>query len=92
MFDREELLHEPSELEWVNSTGVQEALPLKVGQFGFTFGRVPIVFQVGEPSLTIIYQDGTEKAVEGNMLSIEDSASLFQRKNRIARIHVNIGN
>jgi hypothetical protein len=92
LFDRSELLTESAALNWVNSFGVKETLSLQPGQFGFTFCRVPVVYQVGELAMTVCYQDGTQKTFAGNQLSIEDSASMFERKNQICRIDVSIDN
>jgi len=87
----EEFHTAPHRFEYRSIQGADEAWDMPADSLGFTYCQTPVCYRLAETAgIDVKYADGSAARVEGNALSPEDSASLFVRDGRIARLMVDV--
>lgn len=86
----EEFLTAPTLFSYRNTAGEKTELSLNPGTLAFTYCQVPILYQLGNPGMQVIYKDGQRQSLTGNALGAETSQSVFERTGVVERIEVGI--
>lgn len=87
LFDRNELLTEPGELEFYDLNGDLVTIPIPESGFGLTLCQVPIIYQVGESDSIVVHSaSGETKEFAGVELDDSTSQQIFSRSGTIHKI------
>jgi len=87
LFDKAELLDEPSEFKFYDSSNNANALIIPTGSFAFTLFQIPFIYQAGDTdSVAIHFKNGESRAIRGTNIDPETSAQLFSRSNQIDKV------
>ncbi|MFT5403729.1 MAG: hypothetical protein ACI9DF_002567 [Verrucomicrobiales bacterium] len=87
LFDKRELLVEPSELTFYDLTGESKTIEIPAASFGFTLFQVPIIYQAGESDrIEVRFQTAELNVIDALQLDAKISGRLFDRSGTIERI------
>jgi hypothetical protein len=76
----DEFLSSPGTFAYFDAAGHLQKLRLKPGALAFTYGQVPVVYQLApKPSLTIVFADGRKQRQDALSLDRENSRAIFER-------------
>ena len=85
----EELLREPSTLDYYNVDGQETEVIVPANGLAFTFCQVPIIVQQNdEARIALTFNDGTVQTIIGHQLSPELSRSIFLRDGTVRQLTV----
>ena len=86
---KSEFLSTADSLSYFDIAGNQQSVDLQVGQLGFTYCQVPVVYSLAdETSIVITLADGSEKAISGDAIDAETSLAIFDKTGEIVKINV----
>jgi hypothetical protein len=84
------LAHEES-FVYYDLNGAKKQIDLGKGQVGFTFCKVPVIYQSGDKEeLTLVLKNGETKTISGHTIDPINSAAIFNRSGEVERIEVTI--
>jgi len=84
---KEEFLDAEKNFDYYALNNEKIRLVIPPNCMAFSYCQVPIIYRLGEKEMIeIYYQDDSIKTMEANALSIEDSMSVFKRKDKINKI------
>ena len=87
----DEFLTAPTTFSFVDVHGQSQTLDLGMGQLGFTYCQMPVIYRRAETSaLRIVGADGSVTEIDGDALSPEISAEIFGRSGAYVRIEVDL--
>jgi hypothetical protein len=87
LFDRSELLEEPSELRFFDLQGEERAVAIPANAYAFTLFQVPVLCQPGEEDrVEVVRAGGGSQVISGSRLDAETSRELFSRAGTVDRI------
>lgn len=87
LLNRNELLKEQKDFQFLNLEGVFESLALDKDQLGFTFCQVPVVYHTAKEECVVVHTaDGGTREFAGKMIPPQLSNALFSRDASIRRI------
>jgi len=84
-----ELLTEPAVFQYFALDNSRQSIDLLPGTAAFTFARIPIIYSAGpadRQSISLTPTQGAPRVIAGSSLSREDSAQIFSRTAKIARV------
>jgi hypothetical protein len=84
-----ELLTEPSLFQYFALDGSRQSVDLVPGTAAFTFAQIPIIYSAGpadRQTITLTPAQGAARVIPGSSLPVEDSAQIFSRSGKIARV------
>lgn len=88
---KEEFLSEESTFNYYDLDSNKRKLKLKSNSLAFTYCQTPIVYSYSDYSKIIVTKkSGQTISIEGNTMTAELSKSLFERRNEMERIDVNL--
>jgi len=88
----EEFLSQKSVFNYYSVLGEKNSIALEKGSLAFTYCQVPVLYKKGiASSINISFTSGEDLTIEGNSLTTEISALLFNRTNEVQQIEVTIG-
>jgi len=91
LFDQSELSDRDSQLTFCDLSGEEKSVTVPAGGFGFTLFQVPILFSRANLNQTrIVFDDGSEKVVDGHRLDANTSSELFSRTGKVVFVHCEI--
>ena len=91
LLKRTEFFATPHAFEFINLHGDLRTWNLAAGSLAFTAFQVPVCYALGEHhAITLEFSDGRSLTLEGNLLPLENSQSLFDRNGSIQTITVTI--
>jgi hypothetical protein len=87
-----EFLGRPEAFRYFDVEGEARSIALSSGTLAFTFCQVPVVYErvSTEPSIEVVFTDGSSAKHPGNTLDHDSSAELFSRGGRMDRILVGV--
>ena len=86
---RSEFLSSSANLSYFDISGEQQSVELAVGELGFTYCQVPVVYSLAkQTSIVVSYADGSEKAITGDAIDAETSLSIFDKTGDVVSIKV----
>jgi hypothetical protein len=86
---RSEFLRSPAVFRPFDVDGKRLTIGLPLGTLAFTYCQVPVVYHLAERHrIALTGADGRDRALDGDTLDPEASASVFERTGRIRRIDV----
>ncbi|MGL4401022.1 MAG: hypothetical protein ACRCXD_14225 [Luteolibacter sp.] len=81
----------PHAFEFIDLQGGVQTWKLGAGTLAFTAFQVPVCYVLGEhAAIQLAFSDGRSLAIEGNLLPLEHSRSLFERGGTVQSITVTI--
>jgi hypothetical protein len=84
-----EFLHDPSVFSWLDVSGQSQSLELPSGSLAYTFCQVPIILQVAKDArIEVFTKNGGQTVIQGNILDVGTSRSLFSRDGHVHHLHV----
>ncbi|MBW2509437.1 MAG: hypothetical protein JRE81_12450, partial [Deltaproteobacteria bacterium] len=86
-----EFVEHPQTFRFLSVDGQWQELPVPESGLAFTWCQVPFVYRIddsAERALTVIFDDGSRRALSGRTLTPELSAALFSRTGRIRRVEL----
>ncbi|WP_321516816.1 hypothetical protein [Marinifilum fragile] len=87
LLNEQEVLKNPELFTYYDLQNSKQTIELEEGQLAFTFCKVPVVFSKGAiPEIKIIYKDGSNTLISGNIIDENNSASIFRREDSVKRI------
>ncbi len=86
-----EFLEAPATLTYLGLDGQFHRLELDAGTMGFTLCQVPVVLHRGASASIVVTRADAAQRMEGLGLDQTDSAEIFGRTGRIARLDVSLG-
>ncbi|NNK12250.1 MAG: hypothetical protein HKP08_12975, partial [Flavobacteriaceae bacterium] len=91
LIQKEEILKEEVEFEFIDLNGQQKTLKLAPGSLGFTYCQIPVVYSFGTDELIELYfEDDKSKKIDGLKLNADTSNRIFERTGEISRIEVSL--
>ena len=88
----EEFLSQNNDFNYYSVLGEKNSIALEKGSLAFTYCQVPVLYKKGiASSINISFTSGEDLTIEGNSLTTEISALLFNRTNEVQQIEVTIG-
>ena len=89
LLKRSEYFTEAHSFSWIDIHGQEQTRKLGAGTLAFTNFQVPVCYQLGEsPRIILEYSDGETVTIHDNLIPLEESRHLFDRKGRIRFISV----
>lgn len=89
LFDRGELLKEPSLYAYLDVAGQSRQIDLPAGSLAYSICQVPVILQgSGLPGVIVHQRDGAQRRIEGYRLDAETSRHIFQRDGAVERLVV----
>ncbi|MEM8668292.1 MAG: hypothetical protein AAGG48_12315 [Planctomycetota bacterium] len=86
LFDRQELLEQPTEFRFFDLSNEQRVIEIPRDGFALTLCQVPIVYRPGEQDLINIKYSDRENSIRGMRLDSATSRKLFSRTGEIVQI------
>ncbi|GAP15770.1 hypothetical protein LARV_03562 [Longilinea arvoryzae] len=91
LFDRGELLREPSVYEYLDPAGQPRRIELPAGSLAYSFCQVPIVLRIAEqPGISVHLREGGQRHVPDNRLDAETSRHIFLRDGEVEWLEVTV--
>lgn len=88
---KSELLSQPDTLVYFAVDGKSESLPLEVGQLGFTYCQVPVIYHLAkQPSIKLSFANGTTTEIAGDQINAELSTQIFDKQGTVVKIEVGL--
>jgi hypothetical protein len=85
--DPREYLAESSSFEYFDAQGSHMEVEVKAGELIFTYCQVPVFYSTGETNeVHVQFKDGIQISIQGNELTEELSAEVFNRSGKIGSI------
>jgi len=82
-----ELLKQPETFKYINLDGNQQSIELSIGQIGFTFSQVPVIYTFDSKNSTSVYfKNGEIKHFENNETDKNTSGAIFARNGEVQKI------
>ncbi len=89
LFNRKELLAQPSTFRYLALDGIWQDLPLPVESCAYTICQVPVIIHAGTiAEVHIYYADGRIIEIKGHRLDIETSRHIFERDGFVHHLEV----
>jgi hypothetical protein len=89
LLDPKELLTSPAVFSYWDVNGKKLEINLKAGSLAYTICQTPVVIQVSdEPGITMVFPDGAEQVIPGNMLDEDTSKHIFLRDGVVQKLIV----
>jgi hypothetical protein len=89
LFDRHELLLQPSVFSYLDVSARQQQIELKPGSLAYTICQTPVILQISnEMQIAVFLADGSVQHVEGNVLDTPNSRHIFLRDGLIHHLIV----
>ncbi len=86
---KSEFLSGSDTLVYFDTSGERKTLPLQVGQLGFTYCQVPVIYSLAEQtSIELSFADGSSQSIAGNSIESELSMAIFDKKGTVSKIQV----
>jgi len=88
-----EFMSKPRDTGYVDVDNNWQTIDVPTAGLLITWCQVPIIYQLdddAEPSLTVLFDDGTEKIFEQLTLPPEYSAELFRRSGRLRQLSITL--
>lgn len=86
---REEFLTAPGQFTVVDLAGVRRRLGLKVGELGFTYCQVPVVYRLSSrDAVTVVRPQGVIHRASGLNLDVGTSREILDRTGKVVRVEV----
>ena len=86
---KSEFLSAADSLSYFDIAGDQQAVALEVGQLGFTYCQVPVVYSLAEEtSIVVSFADGSEKVIAGDAIDAQTSLAIFDKTGEVVKIDV----
>jgi hypothetical protein len=86
---RSEFLAAADTLVYFDLNGDQQSLILSVGQLGFTYCQVPVIYSLAEHTkIKINFTDGTSRVITGNLIDADLSMQIFDKQGAVTCIEV----
>jgi len=87
LFDRGELLPDPSELRFVDLGGEERTLAVPANAYAFTFCQVPVICEAGlEDCVEVRRAGGQSQVVAGSDLDAGTSQAIFSREGTVEAV------
>jgi hypothetical protein len=91
LLHRSEFSKEPHAFQYADLNGEDKTWELPTGTLAFTYCQVPICYILADTAaITIEWVDGRKETLRSDSLSTEISASIFARRNEVARLIVQV--
>jgi hypothetical protein len=89
LFNRGELLKEPSIYLYTDTTGQSRQIDLQSGSLAYSVCQVPVILrEARSPGVIIHRREGIQQTIEGYRLDAETSRHIFQRDGEVERLEV----
>ena len=86
-----EFLNQDDRLDYFNVQGEPCHEALSVGQLGFTYCQVPIIYHIADTTaITIAFADGRTTQIDGDAIDATTSQSIFDKKGQVVKINVGL--
>jgi hypothetical protein len=86
-----EFLNQDDRLGYFNVQGEPCHEALSVGQLGFTYCQVPIIYHIADTTaITITFADGRTTQIDGDAIDATTSQSIFDKKGQAVKINVGL--
>ena len=93
LFNSDELLRQNSVFDFFDLKGENQQIVLHVGQFGFTFCQVPVIYTASiEDKIFVTFNDGKQILIPGHTINRELSNRIFRRTGDCLRLEVSFSN
>ncbi|HTS19793.1 MAG TPA: hypothetical protein VMP11_19610 [Verrucomicrobiae bacterium] len=91
LLHRSEFMAEPRPFSYVNLKGEERTWDLPAESLAFTRCQVPVCYTLADtPVITIEWADGRKEFLRSDSLNAEVSASIFSRRDEVARLIVQV--
>nr|QCO92792.1 beta-1,3-oligoglucan phosphorylase [uncultured bacterium]QCO92814.1 beta-1,3-oligoglucan phosphorylase [uncultured bacterium]QCO92866.1 beta-1,3-oligoglucan phosphorylase [uncultured bacterium]QCO92903.1 beta-1,3-oligoglucan phosphorylase [uncultured bacterium]QCO92933.1 beta-1,3-oligoglucan phosphorylase [uncultured bacterium] len=91
LFNRGELLKEPSTYRYLDISGQSRQIDLPAGSLAYSICQVPVVLREGaRPGVMVHQRGGVQRQSEGNRLDAETSRHIFRRDGEVERLEVSV--
>ena len=88
---KSEFLKKEEKFYYFNVHGKQCHEKLNIGELGFTYCQVPIIYHESEsPFIKITLADGEIKKIDGSVIDCQTSKLIFDKKNYVKKINVGL--
>jgi hypothetical protein len=88
---KSEFLSDSDTLVYFDINGLQKSLSLEVGQLGFTYCQVPVIYSLAEQtSIELRFANGSSEKIYGNSIDTDLSMDIFDKKGTISSILVEL--
>ena len=89
LLDENEFLNAPKVFHYYDVENKEQNLMLSENMLAFTMCQVPVIYIKSDMNKIIVtLRDGSEKVLEGRVLPEPYSTQVFERNNKIIKIHV----
>jgi hypothetical protein len=85
-----EFLSKPAKLEYVALNGDFATVDLGVGELGFTYCQVPVVYRASDKARIVVQRGSKSEEIAGDALNPAQSAEVFGRTAKITLIRVDV--
>ena len=86
---RSEFLAAADTLVYFDLNGDQQSLSLSVGQLGFTYCQVPVIYSLAEhTTIKVNFTDGTSRVIASNLIDADLSMQIFDKQSAVTCIEV----
>jgi hypothetical protein len=89
LMNESELLEDGHVFRYYNIANQEKEIPLEVGQFAFTFCKIPVVYTKSDQNeILVSFVNGEQKKFNSNVLDKQISRSVFERRGEIEKIEL----
>lgn len=85
-----ELLKKPAKFQYVALSGDFASVDLGVGELGFTYCQVPVVYRAADKARIVVQRGDKTEEIAGDSLTAAQSAEVFGRTGKITMIRVEV--
>jgi len=86
---RSEFLAAADTFVYFDLNGDQQSLSLSVGQLGFTYCQVPVIYSLAEhTTIKVNFTDGTSRVIASNLIDADLSMQIFDKQSAVTCIEV----